>query len=182
MMLGPIVLTDEEQALWELIPFTTSWPAGRPLITQESQEAAQDLTLSLLGRKAIPQARIRYFTDPELNVGSGRSRYEVFEKNGTRGDEIFSHPAFFKYLRYFVLGPDLPTDTITRFREAVAECGPVTSGDAEGLEGKARSEVRGSGLERKAAAEEFFKLALELDLEAWMARGIRDAVMRLRVR
>jgi hypothetical protein len=144
-------------------------------------EAAHTLTISLLRRKAIPSIRVDYFTDPDLNIGQRRSRQQIFESNGTAGEEIFSHPAFFPYLQYFVEGPDLPQATIGRFAEAVRACGMVTSGDQEGLQRLARDEVRRRGLERKAAAEEFFKLALELDLDPWDARGIRDSVMRMKV-
>lgn len=36
--------------------------------------------------------------------GRGRSRADVFEKNGTRGEAIFRHPHFLTYLRYFLYG------------------------------------------------------------------------------
>jgi hypothetical protein len=181
-MLGAVVLTPEEQELWDAIPFRHDWLTGQPPRIQDSMDAAHALTISLLRRKAIPQIRVDYFMDPELNISQSRSRKQIFEKNGTSGEEIFSHPAFFRYLQYFVEGPDLPHATIDRFGEAVRACGMVTSGDQAGLQSLAREEVRRRGLERKGAAEEFFKLALELDLDSWDARGIRDSVMRMKVR
>jgi hypothetical protein len=175
-MLEAVVLTSEEQKLWDGIPFRIDWRTGGPLATPGSMEAARTLTMSLLEREAIPRVRLSYFTDPELNVrGHGRSRKQIFERNGTRGENIFRHPHFFRYLRYFVLGPDLPGETVRRFAEAAAD-------DEDGLQAFAREEVRRRGLERTDAAEEFFKLALELDLDPWIARGVRDAVMRLKSR
>lgn len=181
-MLGAVALTDQEQELWDAIPFRIDWRTGRPPVTPASLDAAHALTVSLLKREAIPLVRISYFVDPELNIGCSRSRQQVFEGNGTAGEDIFRHPHFFRYLRYFVLGPDLPEATIRRFADAVADCGLVTSGDEEALQRLARAEVRRCGLERMAAAEEFFGLALELDLDAWTARAIRDSVMKLRTR
>ncbi|MES2072011.1 MAG: hypothetical protein V4488_16765 [Pseudomonadota bacterium] len=64
---------------------------------------------SLYKRSAIPEIRFQYFTDAERNPsGRGKSRMQIFEKNGTSGEEIFAHPHFLKYLEYFVYGPDLP--------------------------------------------------------------------------
>lgn len=180
-MLGAVILTPEEQELWDAIPFRMDWTA-RPLMTPAAMEAAHGLTLSLLRREAIPPIRVDYFIDPELNIGQRRSREQIFEGNGTAGEDIFRHPHFFPYLHYFVVGPDLPQATIDRFAQAVADCGLVTSGDEEGLQRLARAEVRRCGLERKAGAEEFFKLALELELDVYTARAIRDSVMKLRVR
>ena len=60
-----------------------------------------DLMRSLLERRAIPECRLKYFTDPRYNIrGRGRSRRETFESNGTRGNEIFTHGHFTKYPRY----------------------------------------------------------------------------------
>src|SRR4030043_125540 len=109
------------------------------------------------------------------------SRKEVFENNGTSGDDILRHPHFLKYLRYFVQGPDLPPQTITIFSQAVCDLSPVTSGDIVTLCDLAKNEVRVKGLERKAAAEEFFKLSLELGLDVGFSRAVRDTVMKLRI-
>jgi hypothetical protein len=42
--------------------------------------------------------------------------------------------------------------------------------------------VRTFGLDRRLAAEEFFKLAVELGLDTTYARGIRDSVMKIKAR
>ncbi|MCB0324019.1 MAG: hypothetical protein KDD69_10610 [Bdellovibrionales bacterium] len=49
---------------------------------------AAELAHSLIGRSAVPEIRWRYFTDPKLNIGTKRSRLEVFEQNGTTGDTV----------------------------------------------------------------------------------------------
>jgi len=89
-------------------------------------------------------------------------------------------PAFFKYLGYFVFGPDLPARTQKRFSALHDECAPITSGDEETFCELAKREARAIGLDRKRAAREFFKLSLELGLDDDMAPGVRDAVMKLR--
>jgi hypothetical protein len=52
--------------------------------------AVAALMRSLTARKGISEVRVRYFNDPEYFVGGrGSSRREMFERNGTRGEEIF---------------------------------------------------------------------------------------------
>lgn len=52
---------------------------------------------SLYKRSAIPEVRLLYFTEAERNPGGrGKSRMQIFEKNGTCGKEIFAHPHFFE--------------------------------------------------------------------------------------
>ena len=140
---------------------------------------AHDLTVSLLRRDAIPHVRLRYFNDPALNIGSKRSREQVFEANGRHGENIFKDPNFFKYLRYFVLGPDLPETTIGEFQALLKRVGPISSGDVFTMVEFVRLKARESELDRGACAEEFFKLALECGLGVGDGRAMRDAVMRL---
>jgi hypothetical protein len=60
------------------VPSTETWQQTQPLMTELAER--------LLERKAIPGARWRYFVDPECNPGArGKSRKDVFEKNGTWG-------------------------------------------------------------------------------------------------
>jgi hypothetical protein len=60
----------------------------------------------------------------------------------------------------------------------VNACGQVTSGDVTPLAKAARQLARDVGLDRKDAAEEFFKLALELDLGESTGMSIRNQVMK----
>ena len=175
---GPIKLTESEQKLWEQIYFAGHLGPGDDEKIRASIEPAHELARSLIERKAIPDVRWRYFADPRLNVGHGKSHKQIFEQNGTRGHAILRHPHFHKYLRYFVLGPDLPQKTIAAFSTLVRHCKPVTSGDQEAFCQLARCEIRVQRLERRAAAEEFFKLALEVGLDDGMSRVVRDSVMK----
>lgn len=40
---------------------------------------------------------IEKLTDPAFNVGSVRSHQQVFDANGTKGDDILRHPHFLPY-------------------------------------------------------------------------------------
>lgn len=75
------------------------------------------LTESLLERGAIPEVRLLYFTNPERNPGGrGKSRQQIFEKNGTTGREIYAHGNFLKHLEYFIYGPNLPPRIVQNLR------------------------------------------------------------------
>ena len=175
-----IDLTPKEQALWEQICFTPRSSQIDHDKLRASVEPAYQLARSLLDRDAIPPIRLRYFTDPELYIGGrGKSRKEVFERKGTIGDAILKHPHFHKYLRYFVLGPDLPSTAIDEFVALARECEPITSGDTKEFCRLARQQVRNSRLNHRDAAEEYFKLGLELEIGEDVAHAVRDSIMRM---
>ncbi len=175
-----IGLTPEEQELVRRIDFTpNTLSADFHRVLEESCAAAAPLTKSLLKRQAIPPVRLEYFTDPDRNVGSKRSHREIFEANGTRGDQIFEHGHFLPYLKYFIFGPDLPQATIAGFC-AIANDGLLTTSmQLDQLRAYVRREVRERGLDRRHAAEEFYKLACECDLER-LARSVREAALQAR--
>ncbi len=172
-----ITLDPEEQKLFELIDFEVSGVRERETL-RISCMAAAELTRSLLKRGAIPKIRLQYFTEPELNIGNRKkSVMQVFEANGTKGDAIFTHPHFLKYLKYFIFGPDLPAIVITQFRQVVSDDMGTSGMILNQLRQFARAETRRLLLEkRREAVEEFFKLALECGLDVSTARSIRDAV------
>jgi hypothetical protein len=136
-MLGTIDLNDDEAALLARINFDTR---DHDAIRQ-SCAASAELAPLLLGRNAIPAERLAYFTDPECFDGE-RSRLDVFERNGTKGDEVFEHPNFLKHLRYFVHGSGLPLNVQQGMRDAVGDPKHFTSGDLEPLRVLARQLVR----------------------------------------
>ncbi len=176
-----VALTPDEQNLWDQIYFSEKTILRDHDKLRESIEPTCQLAQSLLERKAIPQIRMCYFTDPELNIGGrGKSRKEVFERNGTSGDAILRHPHFHKYLRYFVLGPDIPLTAINEFIALANDCDPITSGDTKEFCKLVRRQIRNSGQDPKYAAEEYFKLGLELELGEDIAYAIRDTIMRMR--
>jgi hypothetical protein len=142
-------------------------------------DAAVRLVESLQEREAIPHLRLAYFTDPDLNIGGhGRSRRQVFERNGCCGRAILEHPHFVPYLRYFVEGPLLPPPTIEGFvrivREDLGSSGQVMSQ----LQSYARAEARRLD-DRYDVPEELFKLALECGVERF-AGAIRRAALSAR--
>lgn len=175
-----IELTAEEKEILAQIDFhPESFERHDPDYWRAVGDAALRLMKSLIAREAIPKVRTRYFTDPEFNIGGrSRSRAQVFEKNGTRGEDIFRHSHFLKYLRYFLYGPELPIQAIQAFQEKIAACGPVTSGDILPLGQYAKQLTRENALDPQDAAEEFFKLAIESDLDESDARCIYDRVRK----
>ena len=178
-----VVLNADEVDLAAKIEFDIEpLSPGRHERIRASCEHARPLAKSLLSRGAIPDIRISYFMDPEYNIHGKRSRKEVFEKNGTRGDAILGHPHFLPYLRYFIHGPNLPMSVIEKFCAAVKSDPFEGTELLENLRRLARQAVRKHGLERRDAAEEFYKLSLELGLPDWEARNVRDAVMKIRTR
>ncbi|WP_421871936.1 hypothetical protein [Nitratireductor rhodophyticola] len=174
-------LTDDEVQLVNEIEFDASKVADHEAWKRNSEIAAA-LTKSLLTRKAVPDARLRYFTDPDYRTGRMKgSRFDIFKRNGNDFEETIRHNHFLKYLRYFVYGSELPEPFLSEFGEAVADCGDyISSGDAYDLSRKARAMYRRSGLEREWAADEFFKLAIDLGMSASHAMTIRKAIIDAR--
>ena len=144
-----VELTMEEKALVERIDFNPeSSDKHDAAYWNAVGAAALRLMKSLIARNAIPEVRTKYFTDPAFNVGGrGRSRADIFEKNGTRGEDIFRHPHFLKYLRYFLYGSDLPLQTIEAFRQKIADIGFVTSSDIVPLGAFARQLTRANRID-----------------------------------
>lgn len=180
MEIGTIELIDDEKGLLAQIKLDASALTDHNE-ARRNGEAVCALMNSLISRNTIPEHRMQFFTDPAYNKGGrGRSRLAIFEKNGTSGEEVFRHPHFLPYLRYFILGAHLPPDIARGFRSEVASCGPVTSGDIAPLCRFAKQQARAGRLQPRAAAEEFFKLGLDCGLSPDYAALIRDAVMKLR--
>lgn len=173
-----IDLTQPEREFYEQIRFRSL----RHEDFQVSRPAIIKLTDSLLGRKAIPDVRLRYFVDPERNPGGrGRSRLQIFEKNGTSESEVTSHPHFLPYLEYFVCGPDLPLEVIARFKEASDFSGYLTGSDVLDLIPEARAFVRSERLNPHQASDEFHKLVLECGAAPSAAESIRNAVRAVKI-
>jgi len=177
----PIAVTASEAALVAQIDFAPSLGRHDAPSWRVVGNAAVALMASLIARKAIPPARMKFFTHPDCNIGGrGRSHCEVFEQNGKHGEAIFRDPNFVaRYLRYFIYGPELPAPLVQSFEDEVAACGNVTSGDVLTLAGHAKRLAREYGLGR-AAADEFFRLALDCGLDPSDARVVRGAVMQVR--
>lgn len=145
-------------------------------------ERVLSLLRALLDRGAIPGHRLRVFTDADHHPRGGkRSHKQIFQGNGTSGDDIARHPHFLKVIRYFLLGPDLPQAAIAGFARAVSDAGGGIGG-SESIEVSkaARHLVRTHGLEPHHASEEFFKLALEHGAHPMWASAIYASVRTVR--
>jgi len=114
---------------------------------QENGRRVTKLMHLLLERGAIPEARWEWWRNPSYFHGRIKgSRMGLFERNGTRGDDIYAHGNFLRHLRYLLDGARLPTALIDSFVEKVADCGGVSGSDALDLGQFARQEVRRYGL------------------------------------
>ncbi|HKV91508.1 MAG TPA: hypothetical protein VJW20_03050 [Candidatus Angelobacter sp.] len=160
----PVDLTPEEIELCKQMEAEFSKSSGY------TGEAASRLMKSLGERKAIPKARIRYFTEPSPG-GRGKS-YQDDVKSGNYPN-MFKSPHFVKYLRYFISGPALPPATIEGFRKILIEDLGTTGGIMDQLCTFVRAEVRKLRLDRTTARDEFWKLAQEV--EYFHAETIRNA-------
>lgn len=172
-----IELTELESGLLSQIAFRyTSHDELRASLTPMAA-----LTESLLERGAIPEVRLLYFTDPERNPGGrGKSRQQIFVRNGTADAEICAHPHFLKYLEYFVYGPNLPPSIIAKFKETMSFSGYLTGGDVNDLVPAARAAVRSARLTPHEAAEEFHKLTLECGAMPSSAESMRKSILAVR--
>lgn len=156
-----IELTDDEANLNERIPSSpdhiTDWA---PIA-----DAMESLCRSLIQRDAIPARRRLVFDNPKYAETRGKSPRQDFESNGTCGDDIYRHPHFLKYLRYFINGPDLPDAAIKGFCGILNDDRGTSGMILDQLKRYVRSCVREYGLDRHSAASEFYKLAVELEID-----------------
>jgi hypothetical protein len=108
MTIGTIELAEQELVLLEQIDFNWhSHDSGR------SCDAAARLMPLLLRRKAIPERRLRYFDDPELN-GGRKSVCRCSKATVLWELTSFGHGNFLRHLRYFIHGAVLPERIKTR--------------------------------------------------------------------
>ena len=162
----PIELTPEEVDLFKQMEAEFSKSSGY------TGEAASRLMKSLGERKAIPEARIDYFTKPYPG-GRGKSHLDNFKRHGNHGDAVFKHPHFVAYLKYFIDGPALPPATIEGFRKILIEDLGTSGEIMSQLQTFVRAEVRKLRLDSTTARDEFWKLAKEVGY--FHAETIRNA-------
>ena len=181
-----VELTENEQVLVARIDFESHTHEAY----LDNQAPILALLRSLSDRNAIPAQRLKYWNDPEYSMGGYRhtSNKGTFERNGVEGDEIYTHPHFLKYLRYFLYGPDLPDKLMEQFKSG-CEAGfvnidYVTSSDitpiCKSARAVARIAIREHKLKRHHVTEEFFKLCLDMGLDVSDARVVRGDVARIR--
>lgn len=174
-----IDLTEEETKIFTTIEFDP----GEIDFNNASKngEAVLKLVGMLAKRDALPPVRAKFWTDPKYQIGRLKCSHKgVFERNGCTGAEIYKHPHFLPYLRYFLFGADLPLTVIAEFEKKVGNPRWVTSSDVVPLGAFARSLARKHSLNKHNAADEFFKLALDLGLSVNVASSIHHSVMQLK--
>jgi hypothetical protein len=163
---APVKLTDGERTILRRINFDDPTP--------DACRASRELMESLAARNAIPEIRRQWFVDPAHAFSHGKSRLDNFSRPGRPIEEVFELPNFLKILKYFIQGPQLSAQVAKDFCDAIV--GPGTSGEQlTRLREFVRREIRNSGCHKNEAAEEFYKLALECDLDSSVAKSIRDA-------
>ncbi len=171
-----VQLDETEKALYDSI----CWDLDALLRMEKEEQHEQlekmgKLAESLIRRNAVPKVRTSYFTDPAMNIGGhGKSRKDIFERNGTQGMAILRHHNFMTYLRYFINGPDLPKPTILGFCQVIEEDAGTSGMVLDQLKSYVKKEVRNRGMEPSRAAEEFFKLAHEVGRPE-LAENVRSA-------
>lgn len=176
-MIGTIPLDPEEHAALGEIEFNVHALKDHLAVRQNAERACA-LTKRLIARGAIPEGRKRYLTDADYHLGRGKtSRIQSFQRNGNHGDDLFKHPHFLPHLWFLIHGSALPESVRTCFISAIEDCGGVTSGDVIPLGTLARTLIKSHGLRPDVACEEFFKLAIDLDLSLMTASAIRNRAL-----
>lgn len=176
-------LTDNEKAILALINLKESHHNHEEAHAafKANKKPILSLLKSLNDREAIPQERLNYWTDPRYNTGRGKmSHKEVFESNSCTGQDIYTHPNFIPYLNYFLFGPNLTDEVISKFEAQVGNPEWVTSGDIGPICTYARNLTRQYHLDVLSAPEEFFKLCLDMGLGPDTAKSVRGSVMKTR--
>tara|TARA_R110002020_G_scaffold10801_22_gene41091 strand:+ start:15904 stop:16461 length:558 start_codon:yes stop_codon:yes gene_type:complete len=173
-------LTPEEKALADKIDFREEIPHHEDghEIYKANREPIMALLKLLLARDAIPKNRLAYWTSPELKPGRMKgSHKDIFKRNGSEGEEAYTHPHFIPFLRYFLYGAKLPQRAIDEFEAQVGNPEWFSGSDIITLSKITRELVRKYGLRGYRDSDEFMKLALDLGLGAYNANSVRSAAV-----
>lgn len=151
----------------------------------KSLEPMELLANSLLDRKAIPEVRLRYLTDPDFHPGGRqKSRLDNYKSNNLSGEDITGHGHFRPYLEYFIYGPNIPESIIDIFVNIPVCNNIITSSDlqevAPKIRGVIRKLVRQHRFKSNEIAEELFKFSLECGATISAAEYIRKDVMYIK--
>lgn len=176
-----IKLTPEEEALKASIHFKWEAMQGDYKAVITNGERVTKLVELLAKREAVPERRIKYWDHPDYQHGRLKGSHKsIFERNGTKGREIFEHVHFLPYLKYMIDGADLAAPLVDRFSDKVEDLGRVSGSDALDLAKDARNEIRKYGLAPFEACEEYYKLALDCGIAEMWANTIRENLKKMR--
>lgn len=174
-MIRSITLTAAEQAIYDQVNWNST-PVDQAKLKRNGELVA-DLTAELGSRGAIPETRLAYFTEINMDAGKGkRSRQQILQDNThDGGEDLFHNPTFVKYLKYFINGPDLPTATIAGFCKIVDDHHGTSNKLLTRLTKYVRSHAHDSSLSIAVTAEQYFKLATECNAGRFAAEIRRVA-------
>lgn len=167
---------DEKAALGSIKLDASALENGEP--ARKNCAEASRLTKSLLARETIPKIRLSIFCDDNYATVRGKSPRRRFLENCASDDEIFLHPHFLDWLRYFIYGPSLPDSFTSEFSAKVDSLGSITSGDHETLRHFVRSLVKEHRL-LKSDVDEIYKLALEVNLSIDLSHTLRREALKV---
>ena len=153
---------------------------GNDEVLKKSCETASVLATLLLQREAIPEIRVRFFIDPEFNIGAKKSRLQVFESDGITDHAVFSNLRFLEYLHYFIYGPKLSEQVINEFSNIAYPYEYISGGEIKDLRELVISLVYEYKLNPRDVACEFFKLALECGMDVYFAQSIKNTVSAIK--
>ena len=175
-----IELTAEEEALAKQIDFRETLPRhedGRAVYLA-NRAPIMALIKLLVARQAIPERRLALWTDPELKPGRTKGSYsQMFARNGSEGEEAYTHPHFIPFLRYFLYGADMPEAAMAEFEDQVGNPECFSGSDIIGLTKKTRELVRKYNLRDHRYPGEFQKLALDNGLSNYNVLSVRSAAV-----
>jgi hypothetical protein len=139
------------------------------------------LLKSLSTRNAVPKERVNFWNDPRYQKSRVKASHKgLFERNGCTGADIYTHPHFIPYLRYFLFGADLPDAVISAFEAKVGNPQWVSSSDIVPIGKFARDLTRQHHLDTADAPDEFFKLCLDMGLGLSTAESVMRSVKQIR--
>lgn len=143
---------------------------------EANASAVLELLQMLLDRKAIPEVRRRYWSDPDYQLSRLKGSHKsLFERNNCRGMEIYKHWDFLPFLRYFIFGSSLSEPMKTAFEDRVGNPAWVTSSDIVPICKFVRLQARQNRLAPDDAREGFFQLALDMGFHLMNASAFAKA-------
>src|ERR1700739_861293 len=177
-MVEQIELTRSERELADKIVFDLLHAKLEHEQVIENGERAAALMKSLMKRKAIPEKRLLYFTDPSYHPGRGKaSRFERFRDNAGSAEAVLRHPHFLEYLRYFIYGSDLPATLKQEFKNKGADYWVKPHQLAELTRQLIRKHCLPRYPQNHRLGDTFYQLALDCDCDEGTARAVREAAM-----
>jgi hypothetical protein len=170
-----IELTKEEAILYKKL-FKKNRTTGRG-INDNISEIMMDLFILLQRRNAIPEIRMKIFTDPDYAEHKKNSPKNYFENKGLYGSNMLRHPDFLQYLKYFISGPDLPKKFIARFCESLEKESELGFKISQGFLKTLQISIRRFNLSIHQCSTEVFRLALEIGFKKEESLIIRRNAM-----